>query len=114
MYIMRNKEIMMNQLVKKSNIGLYKGNTKWSMTKYFQSTGCKKQVSFRMMEYLGHVIDTPTAGAWGKDNGKAPDDTIGIKMSVCRERVADYRRAFARFTKEEVLELCEEVMKEVA
>jgi hypothetical protein len=49
-----------------------------------------------------------------KDNGKAPDDTIGIKMSVCRERVADYRRAFERFTKEEVLELCEEIMKEAA
>jgi hypothetical protein len=35
-------------------------------------------------------------------------------MSVCRERVADYRRAFERFTKEEVLELCEEIMKEAA
>jgi len=82
--------------------------------RYMESTGRTRRVSPRMMEYLRWVIDTPTAGAWGKDNGKAPDDTIGIKMSVCRERVADYRRAFARFTKEEVLELCEEVMKEVA
>ncbi len=82
--------------------------------RYMESTGRTRRVSPRMMEYLRWVIDTPTAGAWGKDNGKAPDDTIGIKMSVCRERVADYRRAFARFTKEEVLELCEEIMKEAA
>ena len=82
--------------------------------RYMESTERSRLVTPRMMEYLRWVIDTPTAGAWGKDNGKAPDDTIGIKMSVCRERVADYRRAFARFTKEEVLELCEEVMKEVA
>jgi len=82
--------------------------------RYMESTGRTRRVSPRMMEYLRWVIDTPTAGAWGKDNGKAPDDKIGIKMFVTRERVADYRRAFARFTKEEVLELCEEIMKEAA
>ncbi len=37
-----------------------------------------------------------------------------IKMGVCTGRVADYRRSFERFTKEEVLELCEEIMKEAA
>ena len=55
-----------------------------------------------------------SSGALPLSLPKAPDDTIGIKMSVCRERVADYRRAFERFTKEEVLELCEEIMKEAA
>jgi hypothetical protein len=36
-------------------------------------------------------------------------------MEVTRDRVAQYRNAFKRmFTKEEVLELCEEVMKEAA
>ena len=82
--------------------------------KCFETTGRARKVTPRMMEYLRCVIDTPTVGALGKDNGKAPDDTIGIKMSVTRERVAHYRRAFAKFAKEEILELCEEVMKEAA
>ena len=83
--------------------------------RYFESTGLAKKVTPRMMEYLRVVIDTPTIGAWGKDNGKAPDDTIGIKMGVTRDRIGQYRNAFARmFSKEEILELCEEVMKEVA
>jgi len=113
MYIMRNKEIMMNY--KGNTKCLSKSGTKWSMTKYFESTGCKKQVSFRMMEYLGHVIDTPTVGALGNDNGKAPDVVIGEKMKLTKFRVGDYRRTLEmRFTKTEVLELCEEVMKEVA
>jgi len=83
-------------------------------TRYMESTGRTRQVTPRMMEYLGHVIDTPTVGAYG-DNGKAPDEVIGNKMEVTRDRVAQYRNAFKRmFTKEEVLELCEEVMKEAA
>ena len=82
--------------------------------RYMESTGRTRRVSPRMMEYLRCVIDTPTAGAWGKDSGKAPDDTIGIKMFVTAGRVGQYRRAFERFTKEEVLELCEEIMKEAA
>ena len=87
-------------------------DTKWQ---YMESTGRTRRVSPRMMEYLRWVIDTPTAGAWGKDNGKAPDDTIGIKMFVTAGRVGQYRSSFERmFTKEEVLELCEEIMKEAA
>ena len=82
--------------------------------RYMESTRRTRRVSPRMMEYLRCVIDTPTGGALGKDNGKAPDDIIAIKMGVCRGRVADYRRSFERFTKEEVLELCEEIMKEAA
>ena len=83
--------------------------------RYMESTGRTRRVSPRMMEYLRWVIDTPTAGAWGKDNGKAPDDTIGIKMFVTAGRVGQYRSYFEQmFTKEEVLELCEEIMKEAA
>ena len=83
--------------------------------RYMESTGRAKKVTSRMMEYLGHVIDTPTVGAWGKDSGKAPDDTIGIKMGVTKDRVGQYRTSFAaRFTKEEILELCEDIMKEAA
>jgi len=92
---MRNKEVVMKK-------------------RYMESTRRTRRVSPRMMEYLRCVIDTPTVGALGKDNGKAPDDIIAIKMGVCRGRVADYRRSFERFTKEEVLELCEEIMKEAA
>jgi hypothetical protein len=93
---MRNKEVVMKK-------------------RYMESTGRTRRVSPRMMEYLRWVIDTPTAGAWGKDNGKAPDDTIGIKMFVTAGRVGQYRSSFERmFTKEEVLELCEEIMKEAA
>lgn len=92
---MRNKEVVMKK-------------------RYMESTRRARRVSPRMMEYLRCVIDTPTVGAWGKDNGKAPDDIIAIKMGVCRGRVADYRRSFEYFTKEEVLELCEEIMKEAA
>ncbi len=83
-------------------------------TRYMESTGRTRQVTPRMMEYLGHVIDTPTVGAYG-DSGKAPDEVIGNKMCVTAGRVGHYRSAFERmFTKEEVLELCEEVMKEAA
>ncbi len=88
--------------------------------RYMESTGRTRKVTPRMMEYLGHVIDTPTVGEW-KDGkawrcvDKAPDEVIGNKMEVTRDRVAQYRNAFKRmFTKEEVLELCEEVMKEAA
>ncbi len=83
--------------------------------RYFESTGRTRKVTPRMMEYLAHVIDTPTVGAWGKDSGKAPDEDIGKKMNVTRGRIGDYRNAFAKkFTKEEVLELCEEIMSEAA
>jgi hypothetical protein len=74
----------------------------------------RKPVTPRMMEYLRNVIDTPTVGAYG-DNGKAPDEIIGQKMFVTRERVTHYRKKFAKlYTKEEILELCEEIMKEAA
>ena len=82
--------------------------------RYFECTNRTRKVTNRMKEYLGHVIDTPTAGAYG-DNGKAPDSVIGKKMNVTAGRVGNYRSAFERmFTKEEVLELCEEIMKEAS
>lgn len=82
--------------------------------RYFECTNRTRKVTNRMKEYLGHVIDTPTVGAYG-DNGKAPDSVIGKKMNVTAGRVGNYRSAFERmFTKEEVLELCEEIMKEAA
>ena len=83
--------------------------------RYFECTNRTRKVTNRMKEYLGHVIDSPTVDARGNDNGKAPDEVIGIKMGVTRGRVGDYRTAFERmFTKEEVLELCEEIMKDAA
>jgi len=83
-------------------------------TRYFECTGRTRKVTDRMKEYLRVVIDTPTVGAYG-DNGKAPDLVIGKKMNVTAGRVGNYRSAFERmFTKEEVLELCEEIMKEAA
>ena len=84
--------------------------------RYFESTGRKRITPTpRMMEYLGHVIDLPTDNNRGKDTGKAPDEVIGEKMRVTRSRVGLYRHAFARnYNKEEVLELCADVMKETA
>ena len=82
--------------------------------RYFETTGRTRRVTPRMMEYLRYVIDTPTVGSYG-DNGKAPDEIIAQKMFVCRDRVGQYRSSFARkFVKEEILELCEEIMKEAA
>lgn len=80
--------------------------------RYFKITGQTRSVSPRMMEYLSHVIDTPTDNARGKNNGKAPDEVIGKKMSVTRERIRMYRVSFSKFAKEEVMELCEDIMKE--
>ena len=83
--------------------------------KYLKSAGRVKKVTPRMMEYLGHVIDTPIDEGTNNLGGKVADEVIGKKMKVTRSRVADYRNRFERmFTKEEVLELCEEVMKEAA
>ena len=84
--------------------------------RYFESTGRERYAPTpRMMEYLGHVIDLPTDNIRGKDTGKAPDEVIGEKMRVTRSRIGTLRHAIARFyNKEEVLELCEEVMKETA
>jgi len=96
---MKNKEVIMTK--KKQKI-------------YFKSTGRVRRVPPRMLEYLRNVIDTPTAGFY-VDNGKAPDEIIGQKMCVCKERVGQYRKTFAkRYFKEEVMELCEEIMKEAA
>ena len=39
---------------------------------------------------------------------------IGKKMGVTGNRVGHYRWSLARFTKEEIRELCEEIMKEAA
>ena len=84
--------------------------------RYFESTGRERYAPTpRMMEYIGHVIDLPTDNIRGKDTGKAPDEVIGEKMGVTRSRIFDLRHAIARFyNKEEVLELCAEVMKETA
>ncbi len=79
----------------------------------FESTGRTWKVTPRMMEYLATVIDAPTVGAYG-DNGKAPDAVIGKKMGVTRGRVSDYRNACSRLKREELAELCEEILKGAA
>ena len=81
--------------------------------RYFESTGRTWKVTERMMEYLRVVIDTPTVGTYG-DNGKAPDVVIGNKMTVTAGRVGDYRIACSRLKRDEIAELCEEILKEAA
>jgi len=82
--------------------------------KYLESSGRARKVTPRMMEYIGWVIDTPLEGKYAKTKGYVTDKTIGEKMSVTAGRVGMYRNALAeRFTKGEILELYEEVMKEV-
>ena len=77
-------------------------------TRYFEATGRARKVTPRMMEYLAHVIDTPI-------DGRGLHAEIGRKMGVTNTRVGHYRDAFARkFSKEEIVELCEEIMKEAA
>jgi|TARA_B110001454_G_C12393820_1_gene297934 hypothetical protein len=84
-------------------------------SKYFESSGETKRVTSRMMEYLGHVIDTPIDEGTNNLGGKVADEVIGKKMKVTRSRIANYRDNFAeKYTKEEILELCEEIMKEAA
>ena len=80
----------------------------------FESTGRARKVTPRMMEYLGHVIDTPLEGNREEKNGYVTDVRIGKKMGVTGNRVGHYRWSLARFTKEEIRELCAEVMKEAA
>ena len=80
----------------------------------FESTGRARKVTPRMMEYLATVIDTPLEGNLEEKNGYVTDVRIGKKMGVTGGRVGDYRWSLARFTKEEILELCEEIMKEAA
>ena len=83
--------------------------------KYFESSGKTKRVTSRMMEYLGHVIDTPIDEGTNNLGGKVADEVIGKKMKVTKSRIANYRDNFAeKYTKEEILELCEEIMKEAA
>ena len=83
--------------------------------KYFESSGETKRVTSRMMEYLGYVIDTPIDEGTNNLNGKVADEVIGKKMKVTRSRIANYRDNFAeKYTREEVLELCEDIMKEAA
>ena len=83
--------------------------------KYFESSGETKRVTPRMMEYLGHVIDTPIDEGTNNLNGKVADEVIGKRMKVTRSRIANYRNNFAeKYTREEVLELCEDIMKEAA
>ena len=79
----------------------------------FESTGRVRKVTPRMMEYLATVIDAPTVGAYG-DNGKAPDLAIGKKMNVTAGRVGNYRNACSRLKREEIAELCEEILKEAS
>jgi len=83
--------------------------------KYFESSGETKRVTPRMMEYLSHVIDTPIDEGTNNLNGKVADEVIGKKMKVTKSRIANYRNNFAeKYTREEVLELCEDIMKEAA
>jgi len=81
----------------------------------FKSSGCARRVTPRMMEYLRYVIDTPVSEATNNLNGKVSDEVIGQKMKITKSRIQQYRSVFAeKFTKEEILELCEEIMKEAA
>ena len=83
-------------------------------TRFFETTKRTRKVTPRMMEYLACVIDTPLEGNREEKNGYVTDVRIGEKMGVTGNRVGDYRWSLARFTKEEVLELCEEIMKDAA
>lgn len=82
--------------------------------RYFECTNRARKVTPRMREYLATVIDTPLEGNREEKNGYVTDVRIGEKMGVTGNRVGDYRWSLARFTKEEVLELCEEIMKDAA
>ena len=80
----------------------------------FESTGRARKVTPRMMEYLATVIDTPLEGNLEEKNGYVTDVRIGKKMGVTNGRVGDYRKACSRLKREEIAELCEEILKEAA
>ena len=62
----------------------------------------------RMVEYLRNVIDTPI-----EDRGL--DAEIARKMRITRSCVSSYKKKVEeRLTKEELLEVCSEIMKEAA
>ena len=75
--------------------------------RYMESTGLTRKITPRMMEYLACVIDTPI-------EGRGLHAEIGRKMCVTTGRVGQYRDSFQRFSREEITELCEEIMKEAA
>tara|TARA_Y100000296_G_scaffold78423_1_gene101101 strand:+ start:114 stop:317 length:204 start_codon:yes stop_codon:yes gene_type:complete len=67
-----------------------------------------------MMKYLAVIIDTPIEGKYNL-NGKVSDEVIGRKVSLTKSRIGEIRKNIReRLSKEEVLELCEEIMKDAA
>jgi hypothetical protein len=87
--MMRNKEVIMAKRVKDRETAIEK-------------------VSPSMLKYLREVIDTPIEGR-GLD--------AAIARRVCRSRAwsGQMKRMIAkRLTREELLEVCEEIMKEAA
>ena len=82
--------------------------------RYFECTDRNVSVAPSMMSYMRLIIDTPIEGKYNL-NGKVSDEVIGRKRGLPRTRIGDIRKRIReRLTKEEVLELCEDIMKEVA
>ena len=79
--------------------------------RYFECTDRTVSVPMSMYTYLAVIIDTPIEGKYNL-NGKVSDEVIGRKMYRTKSRIAGIRKNIReRLTKEEVLELCEEIMK---
>ena len=82
--------------------------------RYFECTDRTVSVPMSMMKYLAVIIDTPIEGKYNL-NGKVSDEVIGEKVNLTKSRIWDIRKKIReRLTKEEVLELCEEIMKVAA
>ena len=82
--------------------------------RYFECTGRTVNVAPSMMKYLAVIIDTPIEGKYNL-NGKVSDEDIGRKVYLTKARIGGIKNNIRkRLTKEEVLELCEDIMKEAA
>ena len=82
--------------------------------RYFECTDRTVSVAPSMMKYLAVIIDTPIEGKYNL-NGKVSDEVIGRKVSLTKSRIGEIRKNIReRLSKEEVLELCEEIMKDAA
>ncbi len=82
--------------------------------RYFECTDRTVSVTPSMMKYLAVIIDTPIEGKYNL-NGKVSDEVIGRKVSLTKSRIGEIRKNIReRLSKEEVLELCEEIMKDAA
>ena len=67
-----------------------------------------EKLSPRLLDYLRNVIDTPI-------DGRGLDSEIARNMRISRSCVYIYKKMIAeRLTRKELLEVCDEIMKEVA